>query len=244
VNTPGKPDLDRLVSALTADGRPDELAGREEAVTAFRTASRGDAADRAASRDAPPRRLRTLPPRLAAAAVVVIILAAGVAAAYTQALPGPAQNLAHTALAPLGVPGNQPPGHPGAETASTSGGRSGPPRTGSSVTPSPPAADTYLLTLTASRIQVPAGTVVEFGGRVTRRGVAAAGAHVRLIERLADTATWQLVASGITGPRGGFRLISPPLAKTAVFRVVGPGAKHSAAVRVTVTAPQVTADAT
>jgi len=44
VNTPGKPDLDRLVTALTAGGRPDELTGREAAAAAFRAGGKGEAA--------------------------------------------------------------------------------------------------------------------------------------------------------------------------------------------------------
>ena len=39
---PRKPDLDRLVTALTADGRPDELTGREAAVAAFRAGGRDE----------------------------------------------------------------------------------------------------------------------------------------------------------------------------------------------------------
>ena len=41
MSTPRKPDLDRLVTALTADGRPDELAGRDAAAAAFRAARPG-----------------------------------------------------------------------------------------------------------------------------------------------------------------------------------------------------------
>lgn len=223
MNTPGKPDLDRLVAALTADGHPDELTGRDAAAAAFREVRRHDAA---AGRD---RRRRGWSPRLAAGGAVLAVAAGIAAAAYVQALPGPAQDAAHTVFAPLGVPGNQQPGHPAAVTIATSGGKSG---------------GDYRLTLAASRLRVPAGAVVEFGGRVTEGGAGVAGAPVRLFERLAGSTTWQRVASGVTGPRGGFRLAGPPLATTAVFRVVGPGAKHSAAVRVTVAAARITPGAT
>ena len=227
MSNPGKPDLDRLVTALTADGQPDELTGRDAAATAFREARRRDAAAGRA------RRRWRLSPRLASAGVVLAVAAGIAAAAYVRALPGPAQDVAHTVFAPLGVPGNQQSGHPAAVTIATSGGTSARPG-GSSRTPSPRAGGDYRLTLAASRLRVPAGAVVEFGGRVTEDGAGAAGVPVRLFERLAGSATWQLAASGVTGPRGGFRLTSPPLTATAVFRVVGPGAKHSAAVRVTV----------
>jgi hypothetical protein len=242
VNTPGKPDLDRLVTALTADGRPDELTGREAAAAAFRAAGERDAAD------GPTRRQRvsvrrpgsTLPQRLAAVGAVVVVAAGVAAAAYAQALPGPAQDLAHTVFAPLGVPASQPsqPGHPAAVTIATSGGKSGRASpAGKAKTPSPRPGDGYLITVGASRARVPAGETVAFTGRVTDYGRAAAGVRVRLFERRAGSVQFALVATGVTGPLGGFRLSSPPLAKTAIFRVVGPDAAHSAAVRVAVAGP-------
>ena len=247
MSTPRKPDLDQLIAALTADGSAEELTGRETAVTAFRAASRRDAAD------GPGRRRRVSvrhpaakwPPRLAAVGAVMIVAAGVAASAYTHALPGPAQDLAHTVFAPLGVPGNQQPsGHPAAVTTSMPGGKSGRSRGAPSTTPLPRPGNAYFLTLTTSRVRVPTGAVIELSGRVTDHGRPAAGAPVRLFERLAGSADWEPVASGVTGPRGGFRLLSPPLTKTAVFRAVGPDAKHSAAVRVAVADPRVTAGAT
>jgi hypothetical protein len=246
VNTPGKPDLDQLIAALTADGSAEELTGRETAVAAFRAASRRDAADGTGRRRRVSVRhsVTKWPPRLAAVGAVVIVAAGVAGAAYTQTLPGPAQDLAHTVFAPLGVPANQQPsGHPAAVTISTSGGKSEQSR-GASLTPSPRPGNAYFLTLTTSRVRVPAGAVIELSGRVTDHGRPAAGAPVRLFERLAGSVDWEPVASGVTGPRGGFRLLSPPLTKTVVFRVVGPDAKHSAAVRVAVADPGVTAGAT
>jgi len=86
------------------------------------------------------------------------------------------------------------------------------------------------------RTRVPAGAVVVFTGRVTDSGRAAGGVRVRLFERIAGTAAEELVATGATGPRGGFRLESPPLTATAVFRVLGPDAAHGVAVRIAVAA--------
>jgi hypothetical protein len=246
VSPPGKPDLDRLITALTADGRPGELAGRDAALAAFRAARQPARAGQAAGRRrrVPFRRPFTARPgRLAALTAAGITAVAGLtAAAYAQALPGPVQQAAHTVFAPLGVPeSQQQPGHPAAETIATSGGKSGRAGDASSRTPSPRPGGDYLLTLTASRVRVPAGAVVELGGRVTDRGRAAANVPVRLFERLAGSATWEPVDAGVTGPRGGFRLLSPPLTTTAVFRVVaGPGNAHSAAVRVTVVRANVT----
>lgn len=256
MSTPGKPDLDRLVTALTADGRPDELTGREAAAAAFRAArgrdaaSRRDAADGAVRpRPVPTHRPRaTLPQRLAAIGAVVAVAAGVAAAAYTRALPGPAQDLAHTVFAPLGVPGNQQPAQPGqpsAVTIATSGGKSGRAAPGGKgKTPSPrPGAD-YLIAVAVPRTRVAAGERVAITGRVTEDGHAAAGVRVRLFERLAGSAQFELVATGVTGPFGGFRLPSPPLVKTAIFRVAGPDAARSAAVRVAVAGPGVTAPAT
>jgi hypothetical protein len=245
VSTPRKPDLASLTRALTADGQPDELVARDAARTAFLAESRRHAAGQPSARPRGwrPGGARPRPPvtrRLAAiAAAGVIAVAALTAAAYTRALPGPAQDIAHTVFAPLGLPGRQqpsvPPGSPAAVTIATPSGKSAGTSGAASRTPSPPSADDYLLTLTASQVRVPASAVVELGGRVTDRGRAVAGAPVRLFERLAGSATWELVATGVTGPRGGFRLLSPPLTTTAVFRVVaGPDNAHSAAVRVSV----------
>jgi hypothetical protein len=231
MSTPRKPDLDQLVTALTANGRPDELAGRDAALDAFRTANQPDAAGRATARRwrAPFRRTLALRTRLAAAGAALVVAGAA-AAAYTEALPDPVQHLAHTVFAPLGVPnGQQSPGSAPSTgstgiTIASTGGK----------TPSARPADDYHVTVAASRSRVAANAVVSFTGRVTDRGAAAAGVRVRLYERLAGTTTEKLVAIGETGPRGGFRLLSPPLAATAVFRVVGPDAAHSVAVRITV----------
>jgi hypothetical protein len=250
VSTPRKPDLDRLVTALTAEGRPDELTGREAAVAAFRAAGRRDAAGGSARRPRVSirRPFTALPQRLAAVGAVVAVAAGIAAAAYAQALPGPAQDLAHTVFAPLGVPDNQPPaqpGHPAAVTIATSGAKSGRATPGGKAkTPTPRPGDAYLIAVAVSRARVQAGERVAFTGRVTEYGHAAAGARVRLFERLAGSTQFELVGTGVTGPLGGFRLPSPPLSETAIFRVVGPDAAHSAAVRVAVAGPGVTAPAT
>jgi hypothetical protein len=255
VSTHRRPDLTSLIRALTADGQPGELADRDAARAAFLAESQRHehhAADRAAGRHrdwrhrgwrprgARPRRpASVLSRRLAAAAAGVIAVAGRTTAAYTRALPGPAQDIAHTVFAPLGLPArpqpSAPAGSPAAVTIATPGGKSGQAGGAASRTPSAPPADDYLLTLTASRVRVPAGAVVELGGRLTDRGRSVAGAPVRLFERLAGSATWELAATGVTGPRGGFLLLSPPVTTTAVFRVVaGPDNAHSAAVRVSV----------
>jgi hypothetical protein len=106
--------------ALTAPGRPDELAGMDVAVSAFRQAAdtppRTGATDAAATAatatvatTAPPRRERhrrtRLRPRPAVAALIGgLILAATTATAERGALPDRAQQMAHTVLGGIGVP--------------------------------------------------------------------------------------------------------------------------------------------
>lgn len=247
MSTPRKPDLDQLITALTADARPKERADRNAALAAFRAASQGNAANVPASatvrqRGVPFRRpLIALPTRLAAAGAALVLVIAGVAAAaYTQALPAPVQALAHTVFAPLGVPNSQPPAGAPAGTGSSALtiATSGAPKTAS-----PRPGEGYAITVAVSRARVSTGGRVAFTGRVTDRRHAAPRVRVRLYERLADTKRFELVATGVTGPLGGFRLPSPPLTATAVFRVAGPDSARSVAVRVAVTAARVTASA-
>jgi hypothetical protein len=253
VSTPRKPDLDQLINALTADGRPDELADRDAALASFRAARRGPAGGTAGRGRRAPFRLplAALPARLAVAGTALVVAAAGVTvAAYAQALPGPVQQLAHTVLAPLGVPADQLPDQlsPGAvpSTASTAvtiakpRGQSGKTPGAPSRTPSPRPEDQYLVTVAVARTRVAVNGAAVLAGRVTDHGRAAARARVRLYERLAGSTQWEVVATGVTGPHGEFKISSPPLAGTVVFRVLGPDNARSAAVRVTVAAPKIT----
>jgi hypothetical protein len=230
-----KPDLEQLVSALTADGRPTELVGRDAALAAFREARQRGSAGRSPARyrGVPFRRpLTGLPTRLAAAGAAMLI-AAGMAAAYTRALPDPVQRLAHNVFAPLGVPGGQQSSGAVSKgdratgiTTSSSGGPGG----------TPWARAGYLITVRVSRVRVPPGGVAVVTGMVSDHGAGAATVRVRLLARLAGSARFELAAVGVTGPRGGFRLLSPPLTATTVLRVAGPDGAHSVPVVVTVAA--------
>ena len=244
MNTPREPGMDQLISALTADGRPDELAGRDAALTAFRAAGRRrDRADAPAAPVVPYRRPLTgwLPPRLTA-------IAAGrpwssplvVTAAYTHALPGPVQDAAHSVFAPLGVPGGQqgssgtsPSQGPAAIIAATQPGDC-PSCTTVFKTPSPRSGNHYIITLSGARVRVTAGVVAVLTGRVAQSGSPAAGVRVALVARTAASAQWRIVATGVTGPRGGFRFVTPPLTASAVFRVVAPDGAYSGPVRIAV----------
>ena len=104
-----EPGLDHLIRALTADGFPHELAGRDAALAAFRAASREK---HRRPRFAPPRGLR-MPTRLSTVAAALVAGITGVtAAAYAQALPAPVQHIAYSVLAPFGVPNSQGPVSP------------------------------------------------------------------------------------------------------------------------------------
>lgn len=246
MSTPREPGIDQLISALTTDGRPDELAGRNAALAAFRAAGQRAATEQTLRqrRFAPSSRPLTgwIPTRLAAAAVAAAVIVAGiVTAAYTQALPGPVQDAAHSVFAPLGVPGGQP-GSPGTAPSQDPAGITAATQPGTcpscggtvSTTSSPRTVDGYVVSLAADRVRGPAGTVVVLTGRVTEYGDPAAGVRVWLVGRTAASPQWKIVATGVTGPRGGFRLASPPLTTSVVFRVVGPERAYSGPVRVAV----------
>jgi hypothetical protein len=238
-----EPGLDRLLSALTAEASPEELAGRDAALAAFRESGRRRAAGRAGrwrrGLRLPGPVPRLLPFRLAVITAAVVIAVAGVAAAaYNRVLPGPVQDAAHSVFAPLGVPDNHGPG--GQQQPGVPAGTAVPPSPAAVTTTSgPPTGRTargLRLTLAASRTRAAPGSVVVFSGRVSTGGRAVAGTRVYLVERLAGTTAWQVVASGVSGAQGGFRVVSPPLTRTAVYRAAEPGGTHSAAVRVNVTA--------
>ncbi len=244
MSTPREPGMDQLISALTADGRPDELAGRDAALAAFRAASQRAATEPTLRqrRVAPFRPPLTgwLTTRLAAVAVAaVVVIAAIAAAAYTRALPGPVQDAAHTVFAPLGVPGQQPPPGtaPGQGAAAiTDATQPGNCPSCATVfkTPSPRSGNHYVVTLSGARVRVTAGVVAVLTGRVAEHGSPAAGVRVALVARTAAAAQWRIVATGVTGPRGGFRFVTPPLTASVVFRVVAPDGAYSGPARVAV----------
>ena len=94
-----------VLAAAAAPPRPDELAGEEAAVAAFR-AARGQAAGWRRRRDGLSSRIfvATRAKVVAMAVIAAVALGAGVAAG-TGLLPSGAQRVAHSALHKLGVPG-------------------------------------------------------------------------------------------------------------------------------------------
>lgn len=237
--------MDQLISALTADGRPDELAGRDAALAAFRAAGQRAATEQTLRqrRFAPVRGPLTgwLPPRLTAiAAVAAVVVAVIVTAAYTQALPGPVQDAAHAVFAPLGVPDRQQ-GSSGTAPNEAAAGITAATQPGDCPacetvfkTPSPRSGNHYVLTLSGARARVTGGVIVVLTGRVAKNGSPAAGVRVALVTRTAAAPQWRIVATGVTGPRGGFRFVTPPLTANAVFRVIAPDGAYSGPVRVAV----------
>jgi len=84
----------RVIGAATAAGSPDELAGEDQAVSAFR----------ATHRPAEPRSSRARGVRLATLIAAALLVLGGVAGAVsTGALPDGAQSVAHDALGAVGV---------------------------------------------------------------------------------------------------------------------------------------------
>ena len=246
------PALGHLITALTASGHPHELTGRDTALAAFRAASAASAARRRPARGAARRRAFRpflMPARLAAfAAAGVTVMAGLTAAAYAQALPAPVQEIAHTVLAPLGVPASQPqPGPsptrtggstPSARGASPSGSAAGATQPGSSASPSSSATVAgYVVTLKVGRALLPAGAFAQFTGRVTHHGHAAAGEPVQLLERAKGTSGWQVAVTGTTGHLGWVTFRVQPPTTTEVFRLAGPDHAHSTAITVTLKAP-------
>jgi hypothetical protein len=239
-----EPGLDQLIRALTADGYPQELAGRETVLAAFRTAR---------SQPEPRRRLRlnvrpTGSARLGAlAGAVVMSLAALTAAAYAQALPAPVQHIAYSVFASFGVPDSRPaaPAQPHASPTSahvrgTPGHHKVPSRSAKNSCPCParsthPAIKGSTLTLAAARTQFPANGWDSFAGRLTYQGRPEQGVRLVLLEQTAGTSGWQHEGSGVTGARGRVSVGVPHLTQNASFELASPnGAVVSPLISVTV----------
>jgi hypothetical protein len=250
---PYGPGIDQLIRALTADGDLDELAGRGTALAAFHAAAKRAATEptlrqrrvspfrRPLAGWAPTRPADWFPTRLAAVtAAAAVVLAGIVTAAYTHALPGPVQDAAHSVLAPLGVPGGHqaPSGTAPNQEAAAITAATQPGDCPSCATvfkaPSPRTVNNYVVTLSGARTRVTGGVVVELTGRVTKSGSPAAGVRVALVARTVAAPHWRIVATGVTGPLGGFRFVTPPLTAGVVFRLVAPDGAYSGAVRVPV----------
>ena len=90
------------------------------------------------------------------------------------------------------------------------------------------------ITSSGARVRVTGGVVAVLTGRVAEYGRPAAGVRVALVTRTVASPQWRIVVTGVTGPRGGFRFVTPPLTASAVFRVVASDGAYSGPVRVAV----------
>lgn len=237
-----EPGLDYLIRALTADGYPHELAGRDAALAAFRAASREE---NRRSRFALPRELR-MPTRLTTVAAALVAGVAGfTAAAYAQALPAPVQHIAYSVLSPFGVPNSQGPATP-APAGTKPGSAPGSAATGGYHTASPssssphpapaasPAKAGSALVLTVGRVQLPAGGTDVISGKLTHHGQPEPGVRVRLLEQAAGAAGWQPAGSAVTGPRGRVQFGAVRVTKNVALRLAVSGSADSTEVSVTV----------
>lgn len=226
-----EPGLDQLIRALTADGHPQEFAGRETALAAFRTAHRQPQPRRRVWLNVRP----TGSARLGAVAgAVTLTLAALAAAAYAQALPAPVQRIAYNVFSSFGVPDSRPavPAQPHASPRSghvrgTSGRHSVPSRSAKSRCPcaakaTHPAIKGSTLTLAAARTQFPANGWDSFAGRLTYQGRSEQGVRLVLLEQTAGSSSWRHEGSGVTGPRGRVRVGVPHLTRNASFELASP----------------------
>lgn len=228
---PCSPALGHLIAALTTAGHPDELTGREAALTALRAA-------RAEAKRGRPRFAALIrSARVTTAAAALVPSLAGVtAAAYAAALPEPMQHIAHRVLAPLGVPDDQVK----VSVSLVARHRPQPPAPRFAAPSSPevprPADHGTNVALGVARSTVPAGGDVFISARLTKDGQADHGIMVRLLELPAGApqSGWRVAGTATTGARGlaGFQV--GRLATNAVFALTGPDGTRSATVRVTV----------
>ncbi len=253
-----EPGLDHLIKALTADGYPHELAGRDAALTAFRAARRRPRWAGVSVRRSRPVRLSMaaqlgVSARLAAVAAALIAALAGVtAAAYAKALPAPVQHIAYSVFANLGVPDNQPsapapaqsqrptpPRGPVSTKASGTNHGTAPSPSASGTCPCPsrtshPVVSGSVLTIAAARAELPANGHDAFSGKLTYHGHPEAGVRLLLLERAAGAAGWHAAGTGVTGKYGRIRIGVPNLTENATFRLSGQDGVASPEISVTV----------
>jgi hypothetical protein len=241
-----EPGLDHLIKALTADGYPRELAGRDAALAAFRTVSRQPRRRSRFSFSLSWSRPLTTSARLSAVTAALVAAIGGfTAAAYAQVLPAPVQHIAYSVLAPIGVPdspssaspvrsGAHPRSAPGAPARHVHGAASPPASCPCPARTSSRAIAGSALVLSVARAQLPADGTGVFSGKLTYHGHPEPGVQVRLLEQAATAPGWRVVATRVTGRYGGVRFRVPYLTQNAAFLVTVPDRMSSAQVTVTV----------
>lgn len=247
---PVEPGLRALLGLLNSGATPEELVGENAALEMFRSNRRQ--ADFSPQPSPRPSNVRAhlRRSRWLAAAGTVMAAAALTAAAYTQALPTPLQNVAYHVLGFVGVPqahpvprapGNKHPRHPKTHATSQAAGVT--PKAAPSApapSPQPKHAKASVTPLPASlsvavvRHRIVAGHSDVLIARLTRLGNAVPDARVYLLERTAAEHAWHVVADATTGPNGRVVVTVPDLTTNAAFRFRGPHGTLSRVVRVIV----------
>jgi hypothetical protein len=251
-NGPVEPGLRALLGLLNSGPTPEELVGESAALEMFRTNRR--------QADFTPQPSPTVPSvmrahirrsRWLAAAGTVMAAAALTAAAYTQALPTPLQNMAYHVLGFVGVPqahhvphapGNaRPPRHVRTHAFSQAVGV-----TPKATTPAPPplpqpkrakaalAPPPASLSVAVVGHRIVADDSDVLIARLTSLGNAVPGARLYLLERTAAEHAWHVAADATTGPAGRVVVTVPDLTTNAAFRFRGPHGARSRVVRVIV----------
>jgi hypothetical protein len=251
-NGPVEPGLRALLGLLNSGPTPEELVGENAALEMFRSGRRQADFTPQPNPGAPSivhaHRWRS---RWLAAAGTVMAAAALTAAAYTQALPTPLQNVAYHVLGFAGVPqAHHVPGAPG---------NTRPPRhtrthpispaavaTPKAVVPAPPpspqpkrakaafASPLASVSVEVVRHRIVAGHSDLLIARLTRLGNAVPGARLYLLERTAAEHAWHVVADATTGANGRVFVTVSGLTTNAAFRFRGLHGTLSRIVRVIV----------
>lgn len=251
-NGPVEPGLRALLGLLNSGPTPEELVGENAALEMFRSGRRQADFTPQPNPGAPSIvHAHLWRSRWLAAAGTVMAAAALTAAAYTQALPTPLQNVAYHVLGFVGVPqahhvpgarGNtRPPRH--TRTHAISPAAVATPR---AVVPAPPpspqpkrakaavASPLAIVSVAVARHRIVAGRSDMLIARLTSLGNAVPGARLYLLERTAAEHAWHVVADATTGANGRVFVTVSGLTTNAAFRFRGPHGTLSRVVRVIV----------
>src|SRR5215472_873180 len=247
---PVEPGLDVLLGLLTSGPASDELAGEDTALEMYRAIKRPAIVTSAPRVPGSIARRQARRRRWLAAAGTVATAAALTAAAYTQALPAPLQNVAYHVLGFVGVPrahhvgrarGGAHPARsvrPRPHSGSQAGGA--PPAPVAPATPRPrPAREAFApgpasLSIAVAGHLIVAGQGDVLVGRLTAQGNAVPGARLWLVERMTGWGAWHVAGQATTGPHGRAVVIVRDLTRNAVFRFRGPHGALSRPVQVIV----------
>lgn len=251
-NGPVEPGLRALLGLLNSGPTPEEMVGENAALEMFRSSSRqADFAAQPGPSAPSIVRAHLRRSRWLAAVGAGLAAAALTAAAYTQALPTPLQNMAYHVLGFVGVPQahhvprarghTPPPRHARSHVNDRAAGA-----TPKASTPAPPpssrqthakaalASPPASLSVAVVRHRIIAGHSDLLIARLTSLGNAVPGVRLYLLERTAAEHAWHVAADATTGPAGRVFVNVPDLTANAAFRFRGPHGTLSRVVQVIV----------